>query len=454
MRRLLAPFLAAFLLAAGIGCLAKAQVGQTLWTPVLQSGFVPAPAFYVATAAGGGSDSNAGTLASPFLTLGKCQTAMQGSSGAKLTCYIRAGTYNFTGSTNCSANAISLTTSDAGETWSYYPPDGIDTAILDGGASSSSTGYVDAFFWSQGAGINNITINGLQFQHWCTYGAWNVNGYSGAGHGSLLFENNIVHDGYGLGADFTNLVHDSIVTHNYFYNLPNAAHQVLSASSSYPHNNITFSNNLTINTCTNGADCGPIYFQDIDGSGSTGDIIKNNYSANCGNGSASNGKCIYLDNGQSNTTVTGNVVTGTFWNALEINNGSSNSFSGDILDLETSGGPIVYNGSGPSNTIESEIVVMNNNSTQNGWDTHTGGTVTNNQYYAYAGTSPVTTGDSSPTTANPGFSCSWKYSAPSTTPTGWPGQTSGWGGAGFWGPTGFVLPENWTPTPSPGSGTC
>src|SRR5271154_6938948 len=64
---------------------------QALWQPLALStpGAVDA-AFYVSTT---GNDSHAGTLAAPFATLAKCQTAMQASSGAKLTCYIRGGTY-------------------------------------------------------------------------------------------------------------------------------------------------------------------------------------------------------------------------------------------------------------------------------------------------------------------------------------------------------------------------
>src|SRR5207237_479331 len=111
------------------------------------------PAFYVAT---NGNDNNSGTLTAPFATLGKAQAAMRASGTIKTT-YVRAGTYSFSGSNNCSQVAVDLS-SDNGETWTYYPPDGVGKAILDGGASSNATGYNAAFAWGNS---NNNTINGL-----------------------------------------------------------------------------------------------------------------------------------------------------------------------------------------------------------------------------------------------------------------------------------------------------
>ncbi|MBV8936325.1 MAG: hypothetical protein JO095_11035, partial [Alphaproteobacteria bacterium] len=53
------------------------------------TGSALAPGFVVAT---NGDDNNPGTLAQPFATPKRCQSAMQGSS--EKICYIRAGTYN------------------------------------------------------------------------------------------------------------------------------------------------------------------------------------------------------------------------------------------------------------------------------------------------------------------------------------------------------------------------
>ncbi|MGB6026025.1 MAG: hypothetical protein WBG40_12585, partial [Candidatus Sulfotelmatobacter sp.] len=49
----------------------------------------PSNGFYVAP---NGNDNNPGTLAQPFATLGKAQSAMRASSSIKTT-YIRAGLY-------------------------------------------------------------------------------------------------------------------------------------------------------------------------------------------------------------------------------------------------------------------------------------------------------------------------------------------------------------------------
>jgi hypothetical protein len=106
------------------------------------------PAFYVSPS---GNDSAPGTLAQPFLTLQKAQSAMQGSASIKTT-YLRAGTYALSASTatsNCDggmgSTAIDLGSADSGETWSYYPPDGFGTAVLDGGSTSATTGVACAF---------------------------------------------------------------------------------------------------------------------------------------------------------------------------------------------------------------------------------------------------------------------------------------------------------------------
>ena len=112
-----------------------------------------APAFYVATAAGGGSDTNDGLAATvggghgPFATLGKCQTAMQ-ASGTNKTCYVRGGTYTSLPSVAVGTYtaALHLTSSDNGETWSYYPADGGpaggNPATFDGGSTVTNPGVM------------------------------------------------------------------------------------------------------------------------------------------------------------------------------------------------------------------------------------------------------------------------------------------------------------------------
>ena len=114
--------------------------------------------YYVAT---NGNDNNPGTFSQPFLTLEKARNTMR-TSATKIT-YIRAGTYNRTA-------ILSLDQNDSGETWSYYPPDGYNTAVLDGGNN------VDTIFSINGQpsnGASHITFNGIKIQHFYT---WGING--------------------------------------------------------------------------------------------------------------------------------------------------------------------------------------------------------------------------------------------------------------------------------------
>jgi hypothetical protein len=141
------------------------------------TGSTLAPAFYVSAT---GNDSNAGTLASPFLTFGKCQTAMQASVTQK-TCYIRAGSYSFSA-------GLTLGYTDAGETWSNYPPDNIQTAHL-----TETSAFA---FFTFGAGADNITITGLDatgFQETnhgsCGSPAAYFINITGIGNGGLMTKN-------------------------------------------------------------------------------------------------------------------------------------------------------------------------------------------------------------------------------------------------------------------------
>src|SRR5258708_6882933 len=101
-------------------------------------------AFYVAT---NGNDSNPGTLANPFLTLGKAQTAMRNSS-TKIT-NLRAGTYKYP--------ALTLTSADNNETWETYPCDAAQSAsLVYNGTGSPLFDIVGG----SGITITNFTWNG------------------------------------------------------------------------------------------------------------------------------------------------------------------------------------------------------------------------------------------------------------------------------------------------------
>jgi hypothetical protein len=103
-----------------------------------------APGFFVATT--GLDSNNAGnnpalSQASPFATLGRCQTAMR--SGSTKVCYVRTGSYTF-------ASPLTLTSADNGETWQNYPPDGYGVTIQ--GAVSPVVGF---------NGVSNATVQGF-----------------------------------------------------------------------------------------------------------------------------------------------------------------------------------------------------------------------------------------------------------------------------------------------------
>jgi hypothetical protein len=322
----------------------------------------PSAAFYVAV---NGDDDNDGTTPAtggghgPFATLTTARAAMQ--AGSIKTTYIRAGIYTpapdgSAPATNCTGNfgnvALYLGPSDAGETWSYYPPDHVDSAIVDGGASSHSTG-LGAFTCIKGS---NITINGLQLQHYANI-AINITG-DDRNHvvdGTKII-NNIVHDTYANGGcnDF-GAIHNwyyatnTTISNNYVYN---AAQQGISAFGCTSGTNISglnISNNVTINTCKSfvgiRSDCGAIYVQENDISNNTGypvstDItIKNNFCRDVSVDSTPPGSppqgvatCFYLDDAMSNVTATGNIATGYMEQCFVLHGGDNDTITGNICD--------------------------------------------------------------------------------------------------------------------------
>src|SRR6516164_3459678 len=102
------------------------------WILLLGYSAVPpiaAAGYYVAWY---GSDSNPGTLMAPFATLARAQSAMRGSR-IKIA-YIRGGTY-YPSAVSLGPGytaALHLIATDSGETWAFYPPDGVASAVIDG----------------------------------------------------------------------------------------------------------------------------------------------------------------------------------------------------------------------------------------------------------------------------------------------------------------------------------
>ena len=178
-------------------------------TVVTGTGTVPSGSSFTVTAANAptgifvsptGSDTTGdGSISKPFATLGKAQATMR--LGGPQTTYIRGGFYPLPAVTqNGVTYGLRLTSADSGQTWSYYPPDGYDSAILDGGSTSKSTGIKELIALD---GASHVTVNGLQLQHF----RWIGVGVHGGGGFYELFPagaptadgnsitNNVIHDG-------------------------------------------------------------------------------------------------------------------------------------------------------------------------------------------------------------------------------------------------------------------
>lgn len=130
-----------------------ATIGSVLVTPLDTLTLTPGgdtgiqlPAFFVATAANGGSNSNPGTEASPFETLTKARDSMR-SSGTTSRTYIRTGTHNLT-------SALSLNSNDVNTEWLAYPT---ESPVLDGQASN--------FNIFDCAGVSGLEFKGLTFKN-------------------------------------------------------------------------------------------------------------------------------------------------------------------------------------------------------------------------------------------------------------------------------------------------
>jgi hypothetical protein len=288
----------------------------------------PLPAgFYVSPL---GSDSNLGTLASPFQTLGKCQTAMQNSTIKR--CYVRAGTYAPAGTgTNCnglSSSLVLLVGADDREIWQFYPPDGYLSAMISGGASGSS---------GVGCGIyssaNYVTINGLWVDSYRSYGIFS------AGLSPTIINskaNNITDTSLGGTAGIvTQDAPNGLILHDIVTNT------VCHGIASFPQtaggvNNLLIANSYVYQAATAFADCGGIYLENNHSFATftqSGELVANNYVQDVNGGGGAN--CLYVDDVSSAVTLTGNVCRSAGTNGYPcffIHGGNSNTATGLICD--------------------------------------------------------------------------------------------------------------------------
>ena len=403
------------------------------------------------------STSGSGTtcsFASPC-TLAQCQTNMQGNSTNKA-CYVRSGTYTpASAGNNCSETGVLmiLGSSDNGETWSYYPPDGVDSAIINGQASGATGNDMGICINS----ANNITINGLTIEN------VQLTGIGGTGTGDII-ENNIVHDTTNTTSstqciDLNN--GNFQILHNYVYNCTGmgiAAFPTTSGGST----GLTIGWNYIYNAASACSDCGGIYLDtSAGGNGVTpaSNInIKFNYIHDCGGGGGCNP--YYIDDTFSFVTMTGNVFSGKAFDCGFLHGGSNVITTGHICDMTT----IVENpfgeqstgGTPTGDTFTNSLVLASiaGSSAGSGYNCNTSPcALTNgpNGYQNYVGTGINAGGalpDSNPQQQiAPNFTtCGWEYILPSNSPVynapvSFPVQPAGWGTAGYWGPPGFTIPQ-------------
>jgi hypothetical protein len=436
-----------------------------------------------------GSDSNPGSIDQPLASLGQAEVLMR-SSNAKVT-YVRAGTY--------SGVALTLTSADDGEVWSYYSPDGVDSAILDGGATGPGTG--GNVFTLLGA--SNVSIVGLTIRNFASWGIGIHGGDADPPGGfteatatadSVIIQDNVIDGGYtranngwaggGIWADgqVTNLT----VANNAILNQYGSGVRVgANGDGNSPSDTIsglTVKNNVVLASDLATGDNGAIYVQDQNFA-STSLSITNNFirdyqsAPNLRNATVpARDVAIYLDRGASNVIVSGNVIAptadpieiagGNSTQAFFIGSGHSNSITGNIVDLGSSAWVLnlayeLYHASDipmTGNRISSNIFIGNWSGAQlsgffgvDGIAYAAAGAgltvpaVQDNLYYNYGGGSISASGnvfnDSAPLTGEDPQLSGTTYSLAATSPAkGAPVDFPGI--AGSWGPPGYSIPAS------------
>jgi hypothetical protein len=429
--------------------------------------------------ASNGSDSNTGTISSPFATLARCAVAMEGSS-TKL-CYVRGGSggsytpapataagFGCNNNSPAPANLLLLSHAkgDDGVTFSYYPPDGYNSAIFDGSATSSTTGIPTAICAQD---VKNVNIVGLAFQHFRRSAIqvtnWSANDTSG--QNNSITANLIQNSGYTTNPaiNCSGWVQGTKIYNNAILHVSGHGIGCFTAQSSTAQGltNLDIEQNVVVDACGLSSDNGSIYIQDYQSPRSTNIKIKNNYLYQCNVG-GTGGKLIYLDDGTWNVTATLNemIAAGPLYAAVQIHGGNNNTFQTNVID-EGGGTRILFYqqsttapGTMTGNAwLTSYIVCLSSGTCGNGYVG--GNTPPNPQsnpgstYFNYGTGGAVNTSgsggaaaDASPTYSNPSLTC-W------VTPI--PGQP-----AVSYGPPGFAIPQtgpqpSWCAGMTPPAGT-
>ena len=422
--------------------------------PPLDAGSSPpiVPAFYVAT---DGNDSNAGTVAAPFATFAKAQAAMQASSSIKTT-YIRKGSYSL-------AQTLGLGAADDGETWSYYPPDGVDSASLSGGATGSSNGLSTVISVGN---TNHLTIDGLTIRDFQYAGI-----DSGGGTNNLLVENSVLFNGF-TQTNSSNPAGiscygcaNTIISHNVIHDI--AQFGVSFSNVNGDISNLLVTGNVFYDTCDANADCGAVYVQDTKAIATNIRLTDNyihdgNTFAALGSGY---GAALYADDCTSNVTMAGNVITGRNGANTTMTHGGSNihqtgnltdlaSYAQHIATFQTSGVAGCSSATMSGNEYVNNVVIGAGGgggfALLSGSPQHAP-TIASNDYWSYSGaqisSGSGSYGDTSPLRDDPAVS-GWDYEMAAGSPV-FVAPVSFTRLVGGWGPPGYVLPETGTAPSSP-----
>jgi hypothetical protein len=419
-------------------------------------------AFYVSTT-GSDEDGSAGTLAHPFATLGRAQIAMQESSTIKTT-YVRAGSYTLPtvecGDSTC---GLSLIGADDGETWSYYPPDGVDSADFTGGSTAADSGLATDI----GVGANDITINGLSIHDFQYAGIG-----SGGGASNLIVENCLIFNGtYQSGDQDPGGIScygckNTTISHNVIHDI--AQFGVFMGNVNGDISGLLVTGNVLYSTCQDIPSCGALTVDDATAT-ATKIRLTNNFvrdgntftSAEPGQGAAA----VRVADCASNVTVSGNVFTGkNGGTAVLVQGGSQVHMLSNLTDLSTFQGSIAafetWTGSGCStgmmigNEYENSIVIGEGgggNYPLLAGSPMNAPTIEGNAYFSYGGTA-IGTGmgtytDSDPVTEDPQIS-GWTYDIACDSPV-FKSPVDFTPLRGDWGPPGYMIPETGTPPSSP-----
>ena len=422
-----------------------------------------------------GSDrADGASPAAPFATLERAQSAVR-RDRSKVVC-LRAGTYLRTA-------PLKLTAADDDETWQYYGPDGVNSAVLDG-AGKLAGGIISI------DGASRVTVNGLKLQRFADYGIV----AAGGGRNPVGFGNTVENCDIGFnttttwnsgGIYFWGSLPSSTIRNNYVHDLGSMGIGLNSYDPGQSHNGSVISGNVVLRAVQRMNDGGAIYVSHHGGDQTSHVSVTNNFIRDYGAAGVQQVHGIYLDDNANDVSVIGNVlgpptaggvVAGhnRATSAFFVHNGHDNRIAGNIVDLGDSGqvSIVIWGHDKASiagmagNSFIGNIVLSHFSGRLK---TVPGGgnegyayyqndvpasafTIRNNLYFNYASGGKVFShglivGDGNPVDKDPQIS-GWAYAIASGSPV-FRSPVDFRPIVGGWGPPGFTIPPTGAPPSSP-----